>query len=178
VTPPNPQAALSAAFTKMTTRAKEESTASGDGPDTGRSPDGGLSIDRPLLVSAGVDQYRRLVIGVVRIGSAAPRYEEVALKVWHQGENFCTIKGDISTWKEIDPSGAGAALPAPLLKALRQHAATGKIYLGESPLRWDLCNRQHMVGGIQIELDGADPSAARLTLYASGYSYNNEYSGN
>jgi hypothetical protein len=29
-----------------------------------------------------------------------------------------------------------------------------------------------MVSGIQIELEGADPAAARLTLSAGGYNYN------
>jgi hypothetical protein len=47
---------------------------------------------------------------------------------------------------------------------LRRIAGSQPIYVGESPLRWDLCDRTQMRSGIQIELSGASAIASRLTL--------------
>jgi serine protease Do len=158
---PSPQAAASAAFAQMVTRAKQLGESDLAAPDSG--PGGELFADRPMLVAASVDEYRRLVIRVVRIAKTPPRYEEVAVKVWHGTEAFCTIKGDISTWKEINEANTGTPLPPALREELAKNGG-GSLYLGESPLRWDLCNRSMMVSGIVIELQGANPAASRLTL--------------
>jgi hypothetical protein len=36
--------------------------------------------------------------------------------------------------------------------------------VGESPLRWDLCDRDRMGPGVEVELVGASPVASRMKL--------------
>lgn len=163
VAPPNPTAAGSPAFLQMVARAESEKGASGN--DGGAAADAGIGRldDRPLLVAATMDKYQRLVIRVLRLASAPPRYEETTVKVWGGGEAFCTMKGDIASWQEVDPDKPGAALPPEVIRAVRSFGS-GKVFLGESPLRWDLCDRDRMRRGVELELEGAHPGASRLRL--------------
>ena len=164
VDPPSPAAAASAAFKQMVARALSGAEsgmqeARADAPE--ETPD---VDDRPLLVSGHVDQYDRLVVGVIRVTEFPPSFEEVTLTVWSGTEAFCTIKGDIATWKQVEPGRAGSGLDARAAAALRRIAHGQTFYLGESPVRWDLCDRSKMRRGIQIELQGASPLADRLEV--------------
>ena len=86
------------------------------------------------------------------------------MTVWSGLEAFCTVKGDIATWTQADPSLAASGLDPRAAAALRSIAAGRTLYVGESPLRWDLCDRTKMRRGIQLELEGANPVASRLEV--------------
>jgi serine protease Do len=164
VAPPTPAAAASSAFRQMVARA-EGAAHSGIREAHADAPEETYGVDdRPLLVSGHVDQYDRLVVGVIRVTEFQPPFEEVTLTVWSGTDAFCTIKGDISTWREIDPGRAGSGLDARAAADLRRIAQGQTFYLGESPLRWDLCDRSKMRRGVQIELQGANPLADRLEV--------------
>jgi serine protease Do len=165
VGPPSAAAGASAAFRQMLARAESGSDVGAReayaGPPSPGSA-GGLD-DRPLLLSGRADQYGRLVVGVLRATDFPPGFEEIEVTVWSGTESFCTLKGDIGEWKLVDAS-VGAGLDRRALAALRRMAPGQTLYLGESPLRWDLCDRSRMRRGIQIELAGANPVASRLEV--------------
>jgi serine protease Do len=164
VSPPSPAAASSEAFKQMVARALggAESGIREARADAPEEPPG--ADDRPLLVMGHVDQYDRLVVGVVRATEFPPGFEEVTVTLWSGTDAFCTVKGDISTWKQVEPGRAGSGLDARAAAALRRIAHGQTFYMGESPLRWDLCDRSKMRRGIQIELQGANPLADRLEV--------------
>ncbi|HEX6737916.1 MAG TPA: trypsin-like peptidase domain-containing protein [Vicinamibacteria bacterium] len=127
-------------------------------------PGNPLLDGRPLLVGATVDQYRRLVVRVLRVSVGPPAFEEVAIKVWSDSDNFCTLKGDVGDWKPVEPQQAGTGVDARVLTLVQQRAEGRYLYVGESPLRWDLCDGSRMRPGIELELDGASPLASRIQL--------------
>jgi len=164
VSPPSPAAAASATFGQMMARALGGSDdgireARADAPEEAPASD-----DRPLLVAGHVDRYDNLVVRVVRITDFPPAFEEITVTVWNGLDAFCTVKGDVATWMRMDPSVAASGLDSRAVAALRRIAAGRTLFVGESPLRWDLCDRTKMRRGIQIELEGANPIASRLEV--------------
>jgi len=164
VSPPSPAAAASATFGQMMARALGGSDdgireARADAPEEAPASD-----DRPLLVAGHVDRYDNLVVRVVRITDFPPAFEEITVTVWSGLDAFCTVKGDVATWMRMDPSVAASGLDSRAVAALRRIAAGRTLFVGESPLRWDLCDRTKMRRGIQIELEGANPIASRLEV--------------
>ena len=157
---PSAEAARSAAFTKMLERAKTEQAASGTHEEIVPA-DAGLD-DQPLLAAAYMDEYQRLVVRLVRAMTTKPRYEEIALRAWRGVDHFCTLKGDVSNWKELDTTNAPGLMSPELLQALGER----HLFMGDSPLRWDLCNRDKMSSGVEIELVGGHPQWNRLALTA------------
>jgi S1-C subfamily serine protease len=162
---PDPGAASSSAFQLMVSRARNA-----EPEQTGRieagAPGRPLPVldGRPLLVGAAVDQYKRLVVRVLRVSAGPPPFEEVALNVWSDTDNFCTLKGDVANWKSVEPQQAGTGVDAQVLRLVQQHAEGRYLYVGESPLRWDLCDTSRMRAGIELELAGAHPAASRIQL--------------
>jgi hypothetical protein len=165
VSPPSEAAAASEAFGRMVARAQQGTN---DGIPELRAdapqPEAPGDDDRPLLVAGHVDRYDNLVVRVVRITDFPPAFEEITVTVWSGLDAFCTVKGDVATWTPMDPSHAASGLDPRAAVALRKIAAGRTIYVGESPLRWDLCDRTKMRRGIQIELEGASPVANRLEV--------------
>ncbi|HSD67866.1 MAG TPA: S1C family serine protease, partial [Vicinamibacteria bacterium] len=164
VAPPSEAAAASEAFRRMVARAQQGTDdgireARADAPEEATPGD-----DRPLLVAGHVDRYDNLVVRVVRITDFPPPFEEITVTVWSGIDAFCTVKGDIATWTQADPSVAATGLDSRAAAALRRIAAGRTLYVGESPLRWDLCDRTKMRRGIQVELEGASPLANRLEV--------------
>lgn len=162
VSPPTPTSTTSAAFDKMVADAR-----AANGGAIGRSSSSHEAVadptmvDSDLLVAASVDQYNRLVLRILRVQGLSPRYEEITAHIWSTTEKICTMKGDVTTWKQVDPDQPGSGLPAAVLATFKSR---GTMYVGESPLRWDLCDRDRMRGAVEIELAGAHPSASRLKL--------------
>jgi len=164
VSPPSEAAAASTAFKQMMARALGGADdgiqeARADAPEQAPAED-----DRPLLVAGHVDRYDNLVVRVVRITDFPPAFEEITVTVWNGLDAFCTVKGDVATWMRMDPSVAASGLDSRAVAALRRIAAGRTLFVGESPLRWDLCDRTKMRRGIQIELEGANPIASRLEV--------------
>ena len=162
VAPPSKAAESSPVFTQMAARALEESggetrEARGESPLQGIEP-----VERPLLVGGFFDKYRRMVVRLARIADREPRYEEVAIRVWSQSEVVCTLKGDVSSWKLVDPASAGSGFSKKSAAVLKEIAQERSIYLGESPLRWDLCPQAWSRRDVEVELEGANPLANRL----------------
>jgi len=163
VDPPAPAAAESEAFGKMLARAEQEAGEGGGEVGAERAEAAEIG-DRPVLVAGHVDQYQRLVVRILRAANAAPPYEEIAIKIWSGTEAFCTVKGDVSEWKRVDLDKPGSGLDVKSAAALRRMAPGGSFFVGESPLRWDLCDRTKMGYGIEIELEGASPLSVRLKV--------------
>jgi S1-C subfamily serine protease len=162
VEPPGPAAAESEAFSRMLARAEQEGGEGGEA--AGQAEETAALDDRPLLVAGHVDQYQRLVVRLLRAAETAPAYEEIAIKVWSGTEAFCTVKGDVSEWKKVDLDRPGTGLDVKSAAVLRRIAPGATFYVGESPLRWDLCDRTKMRYGIEIELEGANPLSSRLRV--------------
>ena len=159
---PSDRAKRSGAFASMMVKAKEANEGGAEAAAV-TAPDLEVFGDRPMLIGASLDEYRRLVAKLLRTAATTPRFEEVTVNLWHEGESFCTIKGDVSSWKEVDPSNPSGLVPPELVAVLKGQGA-GRLFVGESPLRWDMCNRDRLVSGIELELVGANPIASRLTL--------------
>jgi serine protease Do len=158
---PEPDAADSPAFQRMISGALD----AGGGANLVDPGAGSAALDgRPLLVGATVDQYKRLVVRLLRVAPGTPPYEEIALRVWSDTDNFCTLKGDVAAWKPVEPQQAGTGVDPRVLRLVQQQAAGRYLYVGESPLRWDLCDAGRMRPGIELELAGAHPLATRLQL--------------
>jgi hypothetical protein len=161
--PPSPLAAGSPAFQRLLVRAQQGSD-SGLGGSIAEAPDEAPPDDgRPLLVAGRVDQYGNLVVRVVRITDCAPAFEEIAVIVSSGLDSFRTIKGDVREWQRADAATV-TGLDTRAAAALRQIAADRTMFVGESPLRCDLCDRTKMRSGIQIELQGARPDANKLIV--------------
>ena len=119
---------------------------------------------RPGLLAATMDQYQRLVIHVGRIARFPPTFEAVSVKVWRGTRLLCTLQGDVSDWKRIERKEAKSSFDARSRDWLQRIGVDHELYVGESPLSWQICPREEMMPGIEIELEGADPEAARLRL--------------
>jgi serine protease Do len=164
VRPPSEAAAASEAFSRMVARA-QQGTDDGIPEVRADAPqEAPVADDRPLLVAGHVDRYDNLVVRVVRITDFPPAFEEITVTVWSGLDAFCTVKGDIATWTEMEPSLAASGLDPRAAAAFRKIVAGRTLYVGESPLRWDLCDRTKMRRGIQVELEGANPVASRLEV--------------
>jgi serine protease Do len=122
------------------------------------------SIDvRPGIVGARVDEYRRLVVKLARLARTMPPGAEVSVNVWRGGEIVCSLKGDVSEWTAIENRMVPQSEPR--LRAWLDHVGFDYyLYVGESPLRWDLCPREKMTRGIELELEDGNSQAPRLAL--------------
>jgi serine protease Do len=156
VNPPGPAAALSEAFKGMVVRA---------GQDGGMQLPAtqGVSIEvLPLLAAVDYDEYRRLVVRVLKVQDTPPPYQEVTVNVWAAAEKVCTLKGDIFKWKEVDPDKAGSGVSDEMLRALKKLGAV-HIFMGEAALATQTCDPGRMYN-LELELVGGNPISNRLTL--------------
>jgi serine protease Do len=164
VEPPSDGAAASDAFRRMVARAQSASDAIPQARV--EAPQAEVTVepdDRPLLVGGSVDSYDHLVVRVARITESPPPFEEITVTLWSGLETFCTVKGDIARWTPVDASAASGLDPR-AAAALSTIAGARTLYVGESPLRWDLCDRTKLDKGIQVQLEGASPLASRLEV--------------
>lgn len=119
----------------------------------------------PMLVGATTDQYSRLVAHVLLVSREVPGYRLVAVKVWAGLDVVCTMKGDIYEWKEVDEHAPPLAVDQRMLPEIAKRSQGGRLFLGEAPLRFDLCPFDRMRGErIFLELEDADPELSRLQL--------------
>ncbi|MBN2370935.1 MAG: serine protease [Vicinamibacteria bacterium] len=123
----------------------------------------------PILVAASVDQYDRLLAHIVLPASQTPGFREISIKIWAGAEMICALKGDVSDWAPFDENAPPVAVDRNILHFIATQHARSQLFLGESPLRWDLCPRERMHGTIVLELDGADPQASRLVVRVQRY---------
>jgi hypothetical protein len=144
-------------------RAKEESggetrAASAGAADPG--PGEEAEREKPMLVDGSIDQYRRLVVTLLRVADYPPGFEEVEVKLWSGTQAFCSMKGDVSAWRLVDDSVPRSFQLDRLKKALEGRS----LYVGEAPLRLDLCDRTRMSGRLELELVGGSLEANRLAI--------------
>jgi serine protease Do len=157
VNPPSMAAAGSEAFKAMLARADADGGLQ-------LPPTEGVSVEvLPLLAAVDYDQYRRLVVRVLKIQDEAPGYEEVTVAVWSSAEKICTLKGDVSKWKEVDPDQAGSGVPDDLLRALKKLGAV-HIFMGEAALATQPCNPDRLYN-LELELVGGNPISNRMYLH-------------
>jgi serine protease Do len=127
------------------------------------------TLQFPILVAASVDQYDRLLAHIVLPASQPPGFREISIRVWSGTEMICTLKGDVSDWTLFDENAPPVAVDRDTLLHLAKKRMISPLYLGQSPLRWDLCPRERMRGTIILELQGADPLASRLGVRVRRY---------
>jgi S1-C subfamily serine protease len=160
--PPSETAAASGGFRRMVARAQSADFRIAE--SLVEAPREDAALEEPLLVGGRVDLYDNLVVRVVRITDVPPPFEEITVTVWAGLDAFCTVKGDIAKWALADAAAAASGLEPRAALALRAIAGGRALYVGESALRWDLCDRTKMERGIQIQLEGASPLARRLEV--------------
>jgi len=123
----------------------------------------GVSIEvLPLLAAVDYDEYRRLVVRVLKVQDTAPGYQEITMNVWAAAEKVCTLKGDVFKWKEVDPDKAGSGVSEEMLRALKKLGAV-HIFMGEAVLATQTCFPGTMYN-LELELVGGNPISNRLTL--------------
>jgi serine protease Do len=165
--PPSGAAADSEAFRQMVARAAQRAGDLVQEAHLDVTPEGPAVEERPLLVGGHVDQHDNLVVRVARVADVPPALEEITVTLWSGLDAFCTVKGDIRKWTLVDPTLAVAGLDPSAASVLGKVAGGRALYLGESPLRWDLCDRTRMKGGVEVQLEGASPLASRLEVARS-----------
>jgi len=120
--------------------------------------------EQPGLVGAGLDPYRNLVARVARASQYPPPAEELSFRLLRGDEVLCTMQGDVSEWKAVEGARLSAQVDSQVRQWLERRGLDIQIYEGEATLRWHLCPREKVVPGVVLELEGADPSAARIVL--------------
>lgn len=156
VNPPSPAAASSESFKTMMADA---------GANGGMQLPAtqGVSIDvAPLLAAVDYDQYRRVVVRVLRVQDTAPGFYEATLNVWSSAEKICTLKGDVARWKEVDPDQAGSGVSDELLRGLKKLGAV-HIFMGEATVATNVCDPDRLIN-LELELVGGNPISNRMYL--------------
>jgi S1-C subfamily serine protease len=120
---------------------------------------------RPLLAGVAVNEYREVMAQVLRPARSQPYYQEFSFKVWNGNTEVCTMSTSVNDWKQIDVPEAASRSSARAKAWLDKHGLTAQLYLGNAPLRLDLCARDQLQPGVQLELQGAEPNASRVMLY-------------
>ena len=157
VNPPSPAAASSPVFQQM----MADASANG-GMQLPATQ--GVAIDvLPLLAAVDYDQYRRLVVRVLRVQDTTPGYYEATIKVWSSTEPICTLKGDVASWKEVDPDQAGSGVSDEMLRALKRLGAV-HIFMGEAALATQPCDPDRLYN-LELELVGGNPISNRMYLH-------------
>jgi serine protease Do len=156
VNPPSPAAASSEAFKTMMADAAQNG-----GMQLPATQ--GVSIDvLPLLAAVDLDEYRRLVVRVLKVQDTPPPYQEIAVNVWSSAEKICTLKGDVFKWKEVDPEKAGSGVSDEMLRALKKLGAV-HIFMGETALATQPCDPGRLYN-LELELVGGNPISNRMYL--------------
>jgi len=130
---------------------------------------------QPLLVAGGWDRYDRLVAVVVRVASHVPAAEDFDVVVRAQNKR-CEFRGQVARWKRVEAKGgeSQSAMDARVRQWLESVGAAADVYAGEMVLSLQPCRlrklstmyrgQQGPFGSVLVELEGADPRAARLQM--------------
>ena len=156
VNPPSPAAASSESFKTMLADA---------GANGGMQLPAtqGVSIDvLPLLAAVDLDEYRRLVVRLLKVQDTPPSYQEIAVNVWSSAEKICTLKGDVFKWKEVDPETAGSGVSNEMLRGLKKLGAV-HIFMGEAAMATQPCDPGRLID-LELELVGGNPISNRMYL--------------
>ncbi len=124
------------------------------------------SLDlRPGLVGARVDQYQRLVARVLQPSRNDPGYTDVKFKLWSGDAVVCTLGGSIAEWKLVERAGAANDAERRFWGWLESNGLDARLFVGEAAMSWNFCPHDRLrLHGATLELDGADPQAAKLQL--------------
>ena len=148
-----PPGVYSDAFARMAAKAAEEG---------GETRGAMVAIDSmPVLLGGHIDQYRRLVVKVGRLAPVPPPFEMVTLKLMRDTDEICTLKGDVSDWKRQE---GRLAIPPRLRSWTEGNEPDRRLYVGEAPVRVDLCPREKLGPGMELVLVGANPLVARVLV--------------
>jgi serine protease Do len=120
---------------------------------------------KPLLAGVAVNQHRQVMAQIVRPSRSQIYYEEFSFKVWNGSNEVCSMTTSVNEWRAVDVPQAAQKSNARVQAWLQKHGLLAQLYLGEAALRLDMCNREQLTPGVQLELVGAEPSASRIVLY-------------
>ena len=156
--------AESAGFQTMVARAATDLSGGSEETDTSTPAE-----PLPMLVAVSVDQYDRLVAHVVIPAASQPATSiPVEFRLLVGTDEICVLKGDAGEWKSFEGNASVVGINPALIPVVLRRAQLGTLFLGEAPLRWDLCPVQRMRWGMVLELKGGDPDLARLQWRRSG----------
>jgi serine protease Do len=119
---------------------------------------------RPLLAGVTLDSRRQVLAHVLRASRSQPYYEEFKFKVWNGTDEICSMTASANEWKMVDPQ-APSKTNERAQAWLEKHGLKMQFYTAEAVLRLDLCSRERLKPGVQLELQGAEPGYSRFILY-------------
>ena len=101
----------------------------------------------------------------LRAARSQPMYEEFQFKVWNGGNEVCSMTASTNDWRAIDVPQAASKSSSRVQAWLEKHGLKTQLYAAEAVVRLDLCARDQMKPGVQLELQGAEPGYSRIILY-------------
>jgi hypothetical protein len=116
---------------------------------------------KPLLAGLTMNAQREYLAEVLYPSRSQPLYLEFSFKVWSGSTELCSMKTSVNEGKSVQTEAQDNPRAAAWLQ---KHSLRAQLYYGVAPLRLDLCPRDQMHPGVQLEMLGADDSAARLSL--------------
>jgi hypothetical protein len=115
----------------------------------------------PALLGGYVDQYRRLVVRIGRLGTSPPGFETFTVKLMRGGEELCAMKGDVSEWKGL----SGKPDLDPRLRSwMEGNQLDRRVYVGDAPIRIDQCPAQRSLVGLELVLVGGNPEVSKVIV--------------
>ncbi len=153
----SPPASVSSGFQAMVAAASEE--------ESQAARELGSVEMLPLLVAGRVDGGR-IVAGILRPGRGTPAPENFSFHFVRAGaaEALCPLSGMVTDWRVLEGSELSQSLSGRGAQWIQKNGLDARLYYGEASIPWTNCRREDLGGYVSLELEGADPGAARLPL--------------
>ncbi|MGE0453822.1 MAG: trypsin-like peptidase domain-containing protein [Vicinamibacteria bacterium] len=120
----------------------------------------------PLVLAATLDAHQRVVVKLGYPAKDPPGYQEFHFKVNVAGKQVCRLTADVTEWKLREQAARpdGQGLQSRALEWLEKLGFDVEIYEGETALMMTQCGPVFGGRGTELELEDADPRAAKVPL--------------
>jgi hypothetical protein len=120
---------------------------------------------RPWLVAAAVDRSGRMLVRVARPARGHPGPETFSFWFADGAEKGCPRQGVVSEWRALEGSELSAAVGGGQAGAwLDRQGLDARFYSGDTWLPTNVCPPRFARRGAILELEGAEPKAARTQV--------------
>jgi hypothetical protein len=153
----SPPPGLSADFDALMARARQE--------DQALAGQMAAVEQRPVLAAVTLDPQRQVMAHILRAARSQPFYEEFHFKVWSGDDEVCSMTSSANDWRAVDMAQAPSRSNKRVQSWLEKHGLNMQLYAAEAVVRLDLCGRDQIKPGVQLELQGAEPGHSRVILY-------------
>lgn len=116
---------------------------------------------KPGLVAAGVSG-NQIAVQVLWPSSGDPGRQHFSFHFWSQGDRVCDLEGDAGEWRKVEGAGGEAVVPPRVEAWLQKHGLSSTLYVTTISMSWAHCPADRLGPGSELELEGADPAAARI----------------